>query len=46
MHGFIFSRITLITIIDFQHDHFVSSRDVTVAFPSFVLISELGESEM
>lgn len=46
MHGFIFSRITLITIIDLQHDHFVSSRDVTVAFPSFVLISELGESEM
>ncbi|KAL3570556.1 hypothetical protein D5086_027805 [Populus alba] len=41
-----FLKITLITIIDFQHDHFVSSRDVTMAFPSFVLISEVGESEM
>lgn len=36
----------LLTLIVFKHDHFVSSRDRSVAFPSFVLVSEVEESEM
>jgi hypothetical protein len=35
----------LITVIVFKHDHFVSSRDRTVAFPSFVLVSEVEDQK-